>query len=216
MILLGMKKKTPIRILFILLFTVTMLLFFKQTRVYAANACFTEPGFLPNPFCTHYGRLCRKEGFDCSSNYINGTSESECNNSGGCFENLRCAGKDQYVCFYGKLNLSPDEQNFRCDENNGIITAIGCIPTDTPNSFIVWLFQIIVVIAGGIAFVLLAYGIFLIITSSGDPKKVQAGSELITNTLAGILFIILSLFLLRLIGVDILHLPGFGIEGGSV
>lgn len=99
-----------------------------------------------------------------------------------------------------------------CSANGttGINTALGCIPTNDMNSFVAWLLGKLVAISGGIAFLLIAFGVFQITTSAGDPKKVQAGSELITSALSGLLFIILSLFLLKLIGVDILHLPGFG------
>ncbi len=51
---------------------------------------------------------------------------------------------------------------------------------------------------------------FQITTSSGDPKRLQAGKELLTSAIAGLLLLILSAFILRLIGVDILGLPEFG------
>jgi len=57
---------------------------------------------------------------------------------------------------------------------------------------------------------LMAFGALKIITSAGSPESIQAGKELITSALAGLIFIILSLFLLKLIGVDILQIPGFG------
>jgi len=89
-----------------------------------------------------------------------------------------------------------------------INTALGCIPIDTPTNFVGWLLPNMIGVVGGIAFLLMLYGGFIIITSSGDPEKVKAGQETITSAIAGLLFAIFSLFLLRLIGVDILRIPG--------
>lgn len=93
---------------------------------------------------------------------------------------------------------------------DGVRTAIGCIPLYNLQNFIGWVLPKVIYIASGIAFLLMVFGTFQIITSSGDPKKKQAGSELITSALSGLLFIILSIFLLKLIGVDILRIPGLG------
>jgi len=90
-----------------------------------------------------------------------------------------------------------------------INTALGCIPADSLNSFVAWFLSKLIFIASGVAFLLMAFGALKIITSAGSPEKVQAGKELITSSLAGLVFIILSLFLLKLIGVDILQIPGF-------
>jgi hypothetical protein len=49
---------------------------------------------------------------------------------------------------------------------------------------------------------------FFIITSSGDPRRAKAGKELLTSAIIGILMIIFSVFLLDVIGIRILHLPG--------
>lgn len=93
---------------------------------------------------------------------------------------------------------------------DGIITAIGCIPINNPNELIKWFLGKIVFVASGIAFLLMSLGTFQVLTSAGSPEKMKAGSELITSALSGLLFVILSVFLLKLIGVDILQIPGFG------
>ena len=55
---------------------------------------------------------------------------------------------------------------------------------------------------------MMVFGGFKILVSAGDPKGVQAGGETITSALIGLLFIIFSVFLLELIGVKILGIPG--------
>jgi len=65
-------------------------------------------------------------------------------------------------------------------------------------------------LGGVIAFILIVIGGFQIILSAGNPDKVKAGQEMITSAIAGLLLIIFSIFILRLIGYDILQIPDFG------
>lgn len=90
----------------------------------------------------------------------------------------------------------------------GAWTALGCIPANG-SGFIAWIFGPLLGIIGGIAFLLILWGGFTIITSTGDPQRITHGREIITSALAGLLLIIFSVFILRLIGVDILAIPGF-------
>ena len=55
--------------------------------------------------------------------------------------------------------------------------------------------------------IFIVYAGFLIMTSSGNPKQVQAGKELLTAAVTGLVFLIMSAFLLNFIGVEILSLP---------
>ena len=88
-------------------------------------------------------------------------------------------------------------------------TALGCIPIGDPQAFVAWLLGWAIGIAGGIAFLLMIVASFQIITATGNPEKLQAGKELLGSALTGLLFIIFSIYLLRLIGVSILQIPGF-------
>jgi len=65
-------------------------------------------------------------------------------------------------------------------------------------------------VGGFIAFILIVTGGFQIILSGGNPDKVKVGKEIITSAIAGLMLIIFSIFILKLIGYDILDLPGFG------
>lgn len=88
-------------------------------------------------------------------------------------------------------------------------TAVGCISTD-PQGFIGSVLKVGIGIGGGIAFLLILFGGFQILTSAGNPEQMNAGRELVTSAIAGLLLIIFSIFLLRLIGYNILGIPGFG------
>ena len=94
------------------------------------------------------------------------------------------------------------------DGKEGINTALGCIPVEM-GDFIPWLMTWLFGIAGGIAFLLMVYGFILIATSSGDEKKIQGAKETITSAIVGLLVCIFSVFILRLIAVNILKIPGF-------
>ncbi len=61
-------------------------------------------------------------------------------------------------------------------------------------------------IAGGIAFLLILYAGFQIMTSAGSPQRVQSGKELLGAAISGILLLIFSTFILRIVGVDILKI----------
>ncbi len=96
-----------------------------------------------------------------------------------------------------------------CNGGKGITTALGCVPTD-PSAFIGFILTIGIGLAGGIAFLLILWGGFQILTSAGNPEQLNAGRELVSSAIAGLLLIIFSVFILRLIGVNILGIPGFG------
>jgi hypothetical protein len=95
-----------------------------------------------------------------------------------------------------------------CDNGNGIDTAIGCIPVTDMNKFISFILRWAIGIGGGIAFLLILWSGFVIMTSQGNPERLKAGQELLTSALAGLIMLIFSVFILRIIGVDILGLPG--------
>ena len=112
-------------------------------------------------------------------------------------------------CYPGHGCASPSatEDNITCESGSGVQTALGCIPTE-PMDLVKWLFPYLLGFGGLAAFGLIVFSGFQLMTSSGDPQKIQGAKETITSAVTGLIFIILSLFLLRLIGVDILGLPG--------
>ena len=91
-----------------------------------------------------------------------------------------------------------------------IPTAIGCIDYTNTISLTKSFLTFSLEIGGGIAFLLMIFGSFMIITSSGNPERQQAGKEMISSAIMGLLLILMSVFILQLIGVKILVLPGFG------
>ena len=106
------------------------------------------------------------------------------------------------------IDVNPTESNIYCQGGTSLRTAIGCIPINDQTAFIGWILGWSIGIGGGIAFLLILYAGFQITTSQGDPKKLQAGQELLTSAISGLILLIFSVFILRVIGVDILKIPG--------
>lgn len=100
------------------------------------------------------------------------------------------------------------ESAIKCkDGSSGISTALGCIRFDqstTTSDLIGFILNWAIGVAGGIAFLLIIYGGFQVMTSSGDPQRLKAGQELLTAAISGLVMLIFSVFILRVIGVDIL------------
>jgi hypothetical protein len=93
-------------------------------------------------------------------------------------------------------------------------TALGCLPND-PRDFVIWILGRAIGIGGGIAFLLMIFGGFQVLTSAGNPERLSSGKDIIGSALAGLLLIIFSLFILELIGVDILGLENVGFTFGG-
>ena len=102
-------------------------------------------------------------------------------------------------------------QSITCDGSNGINTAIGCIDVlGGQTAFLADLLRWAVGVGGGIAFLLIVYAGFMIMTASGNPERLKAGQELLTSAISGLILLVFSIFILNLIGVDILGLCKFG------
>lgn len=84
-----------------------------------------------------------------------------------------------------------------------VSTALGPIGTK-PGDLVNDILKIGINAGGGVAFLLMIYGGFLFLTSGGDENKLNEATEVITSAIAGLLVIIFSVFLLQLIGKEIL------------
>lgn len=124
-------------------------------------------------------------------------------------EGLPWQGQAQFkrVCEYA--GAKQGECELCMGDGSHVWTAIGCIPADS-GGFITKFLTLGIGIAGGIGFILILVGGFQIMTSAGNPEQLNAGRELVGSAIAGLLVTIFAVFILRVIGVDILSIPGFG------
>lgn len=85
-------------------------------------------------------------------------------------------------------------------------TALGNITAEI-GPFAQTILSIGIGLAGGIALIIMVIGSIRVLTSAGDPKNVAAGREMIIAAVAGLLFLIFSVMILRFVGVRIIDFP---------
>ncbi len=110
-------------------------------------------------------------------------------------------------------SIAPPIYQGKCSLDH-VDTALGCLPTD-PIIFVTAFFPWALGIAGTAAFFLIIFGAFQHITAAGNPEQMQKAQELIVSALTGLVIIIFSVSLLKIIGVDIFKLPLFEAKGGG-
>lgn len=101
------------------------------------------------------------------------------------------------------------KQNLDFGKSNKFYSAIGCIDTSF-EGIIGQVFTLGIGAAGMIALGCIIYSAFIMQTSMGNPEQLQKAQENVTSCITGLILIILSIFILRILGVDILRIPGFG------
>lgn len=113
-----------------------------------------------------------------------------------------------WECLYadGHVEVDPDTGRY---EHLYAWTVLGCLPTK-PSSFVTWFLRFAMGIGGGVAFLFMVAGAFKVLTSGGDPNQLASGKKKITGAILGILVIVFAVIILRILGYDILQLPGFG------
>ena len=94
-------------------------------------------------------------------------------------------------------------------EGGGIWTAIGCVKTSFSSFIKETIFPIGIGFAGAASLLCIIYAAFTMQTSGGSPEKVKKAQQILTSCITGLLLVIFSVFILRLIGVNILRIPGF-------
>lgn len=92
---------------------------------------------------------------------------------------------------------------------NEIATDFGCVPND-PVGFVTKFYGIGVGILGGVVIIFLIVGGFTILTSQGNPERIQKGKEYIYYSIAGLLLAIFGFAFVRILAGGILKVPGFG------
>jgi hypothetical protein len=106
---------------------------------------------------------------------------------------------------------APSYRPYLCDDQVSIDTAIGCIPIDDPTRFTIFILRWAIGIGGGLSFLLILLAGFQIISSSGNPERLRAGQELMTSAVTGVILLLFSVFILRLVGLDILGITALGL-----
>ena len=85
-----------------------------------------------------------------------------------------------------------------------INTAIGCIDINSLSSITRVFLTVGMSIGGGVGILLIIIASYRIMTSQGDPRRMQGAQEMLTSAIAGLLLLVFSVFLLRVLGIDVL------------
>jgi len=153
----------------------------------------------PGSNCIEEGVLPSNISSCCAGSYLYSPTRT-------CFKN----GTDPFALPIPTSPSDPKLDGITCG-TNGIKTAIGCIPVlGSTNEFLSSILSWAVGVGSGIAFLLMLYAGFMIMTATGNPERIKAGQELLTSAIAGLILLIFAVFILRFIGVDILGLDAFG------
>ena len=97
------------------------------------------------------------------------------------------------------------DANGKC---NQVSTAIGNIGVN-PGTIVGDIFGVLLGLAGGSTIAIIMVAGYKIMFSRGDPESLKGAREQITSAIIGLLFLIFSVAILRVIGVNIFHIPGF-------
>ncbi len=108
-------------------------------------------------------------------------------------------------CGNGSNPIRTKNSTLNCKSIN---TAIGNIDVSSFKGFIETMFGFILTLAGFGAIIIIIYSGYLLMISRGDKEKLAGARETITAAIVGLLFIILSIVILEIVGVDILKIPG--------
>jgi len=96
-----------------------------------------------------------------------------------------------------------------CAKNGGVWSGLGCIQTESKRFIEETIFGLGIGLAGMVSLLCIIYAAFTMQSSQGNPEKIKKAQELLTSCIMGLILIIFSVFILRLIGVSILRIPGF-------
>lgn len=130
-----------------------------------------------------------------------------------CKEGIARGSGDSCICVSSIAKmcdryLSNSSEYSKCDacmSNSGYYSAIGCVKFNNFGIFITNSVLTPLLSFGGIVtFLLIIYSAILVMTSSGDPEKIKKAKEILTSALLGLIFVILSIFILKFISGDLL------------
>jgi hypothetical protein len=91
---------------------------------------------------------------------------------------------------------------------NEISTDFGCFPND-PVGFVQKFYGLGLGFVAGIALLALIWGGYSIMTSRGDPQRVNIGKSYIFYAISGLLLAIFGFVFIQFVLIDLLHVPGF-------
>jgi hypothetical protein len=108
------------------------------------------------------------------------------------------------------VNYTPaiESETSKCLGGNGVQTEIGCVPKD-PWGFASAYYAYGLGLIGGLSVLFIIFGGYLMLTSEGNPNRLNNGKTFIFYALFGLVLAIFGFVFVEVIAVDILKIPGF-------
>lgn len=96
-------------------------------------------------------------------------------------------------------------------------TMVGCISTNLGSfqqsgaaaSVVQTMLTMLFSVAGGVTFLYLIYGAFVLITSQNDPERLNLGRRIMVGSIMGLLISLFAVFIVNFLATNILQLPWF-------
>jgi len=111
---------------------------------------------------------------------------------------------------YLSANRGEASSCVQCASKNGMWTGMGCLPLDLNTLISSFILSTGIGIGGIFALLCIIYSAFMMQSSQGNPEKLKKAQEMITSCIMGLMLIIFSVLIMKIIGVNILRIPGFG------
>lgn len=92
--------------------------------------------------------------------------------------------------------------------NGEVISDLGCIPQN-PVGFVQKFYGWGLGLIGMVVIIFMIIGGYYLMTSQGDPSKLQKGKEYIIYSIAGLILALFGFIFVQLITGDLLKIPGF-------
>lgn len=130
-------------------------------------------------------------------------------------------------CLYPTANTDPSSMDtLKIDPATNLpappvpgrqFTFLGCLTTGSGSfqeggagNVVQSLLRIIFSIVGGVAFLYLIFGAFVIASSQNEPERMNYGRRVVYGAIVGLIFSLTSVLLVNLIAGQVLKIPGFG------
>ena len=133
---------------------------------------------------------------------------------------MKCIYPDYVGNPEGTLKVDPKTNKTVSPRTGSFYSQLGCIdvgiagfrdPAASGGVLNVILARLLFPITGGLALIALIYGAFLVMTAQKDPGQLERGKKWIYGALIGVVFTFCVILLIRIIGGDLLKIPGLDI-----
>lgn len=125
--------------------------------------------------------------------------------------NINTAVAEMCYKYLGSSSQANELKNcLGCSSQNGMWSGMGCLPLDLNNLITSFVLTTGIGLGGGFALLCIIYAAFMMQSSEGNPEKLKKAQEMMTSCIMGLMLIIFSVFILKIIGINILRIPGFG------